>query len=199
MKKYFISIVFFLLIGCFPGYKADVNMDWAYHDDDDGIDNRATEKVPGTRYTFLENGTNVIHDKDPVGLYITTVNEFAGVRKESVEVRWWNGRNEFWVKANIVTNIILGNRAAGSTVGTFHALPRSGTARINVWKATISADMTVPGTNFYVIRLVAVGLNKEPVEVFLMQTDPSHDNALGQAWTPKWDFYGNDWNLVIAR
>jgi len=199
MKRYFISTVLFLLVGCFPGSNTDVNMNWAYHDDDDGIDNRPTEKVPGTGWTFLENGTNVIHDNDLVGLYVLTSNEFAGPRKEIVEVRWWNGTNEYWIKASIVTNIILGNRSAGNTVGTFHARPQSGTVLVNVWKAVVRPEMTIPGTNFYVIRLVAVGLNKEPVDYFLMQTDPSHDTDLGQAWTPTWNFYGNDWSLVIAK
>ncbi len=175
-------------------------MDWAYHDDDDGMDNRATEKVPGTEWTFLENGTNVIHDNDTVGLYITTSDEFAGPRKEIVEVRWWNGTNEYWIKANIVTNIVLGTRGSGNTVGTFHGRPQRGaTVPVNIWKAMVNPEMTLPGTNFYIIRLVAVGLNREPVECFLLQTFPMHDNALGQAWTPNWNFYGNDWKVVIAK
>jgi hypothetical protein len=186
------------LLLCARAYGVEVNMDWAYHDDNDGVDDRATENVPGQGFTFLGNGKVEIPDGEPITLYVLTANQFAGDADEQVFVRWWNGKEEKWITGGWVTNVFLG--AGEKDSGRFHGLPNDQSVMADVWKVDVAADVTIPGTNYYVIQFKGVGQDGTK-ETYLTRDSVGENgkvNNINQAWTPAADYFGHDWNVTIA-
>lgn len=190
-----------IILACFAACSASaqVNMDWAYHDDADDVDDRTIEKLPGEEFTFLSPADAAIPDDAPVVLYVLTANNFAGDLDEQVFVRWWNGESEHWVMAQWIKNIKLS--PLGLTAQTFHGLPLSGEAMLDVWRVEIGADITRPGDNYYVIQ--AKGWKEgETREAYLLRNavpEKSRENALGQQWIGSPDYAGHDWSVRIGN
>jgi hypothetical protein len=178
-------------------YAADLNMEWAYHDDNDGTDDRAAEGVPGQSFTFLGNGGIEIPDADPVTLYLLTANQFAGDADEQVFVRWWNGTEEKWLQGGWVTNVYLGS--GENDAGRFHGLPMDQTVMLDVWKVEVPADVTLPGVNYYVIQLKGGAEGEAAAERYLLRDagGESQDNNVKQAWTAG-SYTEHDWSVTIT-
>ena len=178
-------------------YGAELNMDWAYHDDNDGVDDRASEGVPGQAYTFLGNGKLEIPDADPVTIYVLTANQFAGDADEQVMLRWWNGKEEKWISGGWVTNVFLGS--GENDAGRFHGLPNDGSVMADIWKVEVSPDITLPGTNYYVIQLKGVAEGQPPMEAYLLRDagKESKDNNVKQSWTSG-SYFEHDWSVTIT-
>jgi hypothetical protein len=175
----------------------DLNMDWAYHDDNSGVDDRAGEGVPGQAFTFLGNGKLEIPDADPVTLYVLTANQFAGEGDEQVFVRWWNGTEEKWIQGGWETNVFLGS--GENDAGRFHGQPAEASVMLDIWKVVIPADVTSPGDNYYVIQLKGVA-GEESAQNYLLRDsagDTSKNNNVGQSWTSG-DYFGHDWSVKIV-
>ena len=173
---------------------AELNMDWAYHNVA-GSD-RAQEFVPGHGFSFLGNSKVIIPDGEPVTLYVTTANQFAGDADEQVFVRWWNGSEEKWISGTWATNVWLGS--GENDAGRFHGLPMDQSVMLDVWKFEIGADVTLPGENFYVIQLKGWKEGSEPAQAYLLKdsgTD-SQVNNIGQIWTSG-DYFQHDWSVTI--
>ena len=192
MKKY--ALIYVILLTAIVSMAGEPQMDWAYHDDADAIDDRSTERVPGTTYTFLSHDSADTPTSASISLYVLTLNQFAGAEDEQVFVRWWNGEKEHWVAAEWVQNMRLGG---DSPFGTFHGLPISGEAVTDVWKATIPAEMTMPGDNYYVIQLKARSEDSESVRYLLRKN--GEQNNLEQMWTDQPDYAGKDWHVTITE
>jgi len=191
-----ISICSILLVG---SLQAGVLTDtWAYHDDNDDIDDRISESVPGGQATFLGNGSSVISSADPITLYVLTDQNFAGEREEQVLVRWWNGEKEEWIMGSWERNIEIGSDSVLSP--EFHGLPLTGTTTVDLWKIEIPAETTLPGENFYTIQLKG-WTEDDSIGMFLlrdMKTSGSRKNFLGQAITDG-DYFGHDWSVTITE
>ena len=179
--------------------RAELATDWAYHDGNDGNDNRTTEMVPGESFAFIGNGAAAIGNNDPVTIYILTPNNFAGDLEEQVFVRWWNGDTEHWISGQWEKNVMLGKNGEVDN-GTFHGLPLEGSVMLDLWKVVISPDLTRPGENFYVIQLKGWKEGEEPRQVYLLRdsAEGSSNNNLSQAWTAG-DYFGHDWSLKISE
>jgi len=193
---------FFPLFGLLAGWiqAAEMNMEWAYHDDADGIDHRVTERVPGQDHPFLANGTAVIDDGQEITLYLLTANQFAGDAEEQVFLRWWNGAEEHWVAGEWVRNIRLGE--GEEAVGPFHGYPQWGQETIDLWKVTVSAELTRPGDNYYTIQLKAWSEEDSSERYLLreMEGEFGSKNKLGQAWTAAPEgYFGRDWMVTITE
>jgi hypothetical protein len=180
-------------------HAADLTTDWAYHDGNDGTDNRVTENIPGEGYAFIGNGTLSVGNDDPVTLYVLTSNNFAGDKDEQIFVRWWNGESENWVMGGWEKNIYLGKNGETDN-GVFHGQPSEGGVMLDLWKIVIPPEMTRPGENFYVIQLKGFQEGSEPTQVYLLRdgADGSSNNNLGQAWTSG-DYFGHDWSVTISE
>ena len=173
---------------------AELNMDWAYHNAA-GSD-RTQEFVPGQGVSFIENSKVSIPDADPVFLYVTTANQFAGDADEQIFVRWWNGKEEKWIMGSWVTNVWLGS--GENDAGRFHGQPMDQSVMLDVWKFEIGADVTLPGENFYVMQLKGWTEGGEAAQAYLIKdagTD-SKVNNLGQTWTAG-DYFQHDWSVTI--
>ena len=176
---------------------ASINVDFAYHDDGDGTDDRATEKAPGTTLTFLGNGKTEIPDGDPVTLYVMTAQQFAGDADEQVFARWWNGQEEQWIMGSWVTNLVL--RASEDGVGSFHGQPFDGEVTVDLWKIEVGAELTMPGENFYVIQLKGWA-EAGSAETYLtrdMGESSSGENNVNQDWTTG-PYFNHDWSVKIT-
>lgn len=176
---------------------ASVNVDFAYHDDGDGTDDRATEKAPGTSLAFLGNGKTAIPDGEPVIIHVMTAQQFAGDADEQVFVRWWNGQEEQWIMGSWVTNIVL--RASEKTEETFHGQPYDGEVTVDLWKIEVGAELTMPGENFYVIQLKA-WTDAGSSEAYLtrdMGESSSGENNVNQDWTTG-PYFNHDWSVNIT-
>jgi hypothetical protein len=169
--------------------------DWAYHDDNDGTDDRAGEGVPGQSFSFLGNGGIEIPDGDAVTLYVLTVNQFAGEADEQVFVRWWNGTEEKWIMGGWATNVVLGS--GENDAGRFHGLPNDAPVMLDVWKLEIPADVTMPGENFYVIQLKGF-TEAGSTEKYLLRdsADGAANNNLNQSVGT--NFFSHDWSVTIT-
>jgi hypothetical protein len=177
-----------------------LNVDWMYHDDNDGVDDRATEKVPGEAFTFLANGSATVRDADSVVVYVLTANRFAGEADEQLFVRWWNGETEKWVMGEWMKNIVLGE--GEGAVGRFHDLPAAGAVLLDLWRVEIGADATRPGDNYYSVQMK--GWEGDHATEYYLLKDSSNGNIgsnnLGQAGSfNAGDYYGNDWKVVITE
>jgi hypothetical protein len=198
MKKY---PLVWAIIPCFVALSAwaDLNMDWAYHSVGGDSDLRTREKVPGEAFPFMSGADGAVPSGEPVTLYVLTTRGFAGDREAEIYARWWNGDQEHWVQGHWQKNITLGD--AEPTAGLFRGLPRSGSVEVDLWKIEISAELTRPGDNYYVIQLKVRDdaadvryLLREPVGEFGGQ------NELGQAWTASPEgYFGHDWKVVVAE
>lgn len=176
---------------------ASVNVDFAYHDDGDGTDDRATEKVPGQTFTFLGNGKTAIPDGEPVTIYVTTAMQFAGDADEQVFARWWNGQEEHWIMGSWVTNIVL--RASEKSEETFHGQPYDGEVTVDLWKIEVAPELTMPGDNFYVIQLkawVEGGASQTYLTRDMGELD-SGENNVNQDWTQS-SYFNHDWSVNIT-
>ena len=173
---------------------AELNMDWAYHNV--ATSDRTQEFAPGQGFTFLGNGKVSIPDADPVILYITTANQFAGDADEQVFVRWWNGKEEKWIMGSWITNVWVGT--GESDAGRFHGQPMDQSVMLDVWKFEIGADVTLPGENYYVIQLKGWVEGSEPAQAYLLKDGgaDSKVNNLGQVWTAG-DYFQHDWSVTI--
>ncbi|MFH0880193.1 MAG: hypothetical protein V2A34_10815 [Lentisphaerota bacterium] len=178
-------------------FSSDLNMDWVYHDDGDGTDDRTTENVPGEGFAFLGNGTVNISDSEPVTLYVITGNQFAGDAEEQVFIRWWNGEKENWIMGEWVKNIYLG--PGDTETGRFHGKPEDGSAMLDLWKFTVPAEVTMPGENYYIIQLK--GLKDDQASTAYLLRDSvgefSKENNVGQQWTTSEEYQGHDWSVTI--
>ncbi|OQA23660.1 MAG: hypothetical protein BWY59_02552 [Verrucomicrobia bacterium ADurb.Bin345] len=174
-----------------------LNTEWAYHDDNDGEDDRTTEYVPGKDFAFLGNGNTTIKTTEPVVLYVLTANRFSGEADAQVFVRWWNGQEEHWVMGTWVDNLYLGS---GETdAGRLHGQPEGDTVMLDVWKIEISPEMTRPGENFYAIQIK--GWSEAGEEVAYLLRDSSEDswnNNVKQALSNS-GFFGHDWSVKIEE
>jgi hypothetical protein len=192
----------FLLAGLIlaaQAFAADLNVDWAYHDDADGRDDRAIEKVPDQTFCFLGNGSTNIADADTVTLYVLTANQFAGDADEQVFVRWWNGSEENWIMGGWVTNLNLGT--GDNTVGPFHNQPEGWSVMVDLWKIEISPDTTRPGPNYYVIQLKGWKDNAA-TEYYLLRDssgEQGRENNINQAWSEAPEYSGHDWSVNIKK
>ena len=194
MQRYSVALLAGLSLLCAPICGAELNMDWAYHNAA-GSD-RAQEFVPGQGFPFLGNSKVSIPDAEPVTLYVTTANQFAGDADEQVLVRWWNGKEEKWIMGSWVTNVWLGS--GDNDAGRFHGQPMDQSVMLDVWKFEIGADVTLPGENFYVIQLKGWKEGSPPQQAYLLK-NPSADskvNNLGQTWTAG-DYFQHDWSVTI--
>ncbi len=178
---------------------ADLVTEWAYHDNDDGTDNRTLEMVPGAGASFLGNGSETVGNDEDVVLYVLTANNFAGDQDEQVLVRWWNGEAEHWLMGAWEKNVFLGRRGE-EDFGLFHGLPQEGDVMLDVWRITIPPELTRPGDNFYVVQLKGWQEGTEPSIAYLLSSsgEGSSKNNLGQAWTTG-DYFGHDWKVVISE
>lgn len=187
------------LLTASPRVFAQLDLDWAYHDDDDGIDDRVGEKVPGETFTFLGNGSTVIGDNEPVVIYVLTANQFAYDLDEQVFVRWWDGQQEHWIMGGWVKNIYVGEKQPG---GRFHDQPSQGEVMLDLWKVEVPAEATRPGENYYVIQLKGWSEEEGAIERYLLReagaSEASH-NGLNQAWSSAADFSGRDWSVTIKE
>jgi hypothetical protein len=182
---------------CFCGLsvRAAVELDWAYHDDADGEDDRGTEVVPGEAFSFVSPDPARISTDDDVTLYVLTANQFAGDEDEEVWVRLWNGTEEYWVQASWVKNITLGE--GEDAAGSFHDQPGEGTRMLDLWKVDLEAGKTRPGDNYYVIQLKA----GDAVRYLLREEDVEMGgkNNVGQASTAEASaYFGRDWKLGVS-
>ncbi len=181
------------------GAAGDISAFWAYHDDDDFIDDRATEQVPGDTLTFVGNGKTQVPNDEPVTLYVVTVNNFAGDADEKVVARWWNGQQENWLEGSWVKNIAPD--AATAAELSFHGQTITPDTKLDLWKIEVPADMTQPGDNFYFFQLKAQRPDGSAGTVVLLLADSSGEtsqrNNLGQAWTENGDYYTHDWAVTI--
>ncbi|MFH0953833.1 MAG: hypothetical protein V1873_05855 [Verrucomicrobiota bacterium] len=197
MMRKFLPLAVGLLL-CGRAYGADLNMDWAYHDDNDGVDDRATENVPGQGVMFLGNAKLEIPDAEPVTLYVLTVNQFAGEAEEQVLVRWWNGTEEKWIMGGWLTNVWLG--AGENDSGRFHGLPNDQSVMLDVWKVDVGSEVTMPGTNYYVIQLK--GWAQDAAKESYLTRDSMGENGkvnnVNQSWTPAADYFNHDWSVTIT-
>jgi hypothetical protein len=182
-----------------PAAQAEVNVEWAYHDDADELDDRASELVPGETFAFLANESTSISTDSAIELYVLTANQFAGDGEEKVWLRWWNGEEEHWLEAGWVKNVDLGD--SSEAVGTFHGVPEEGVVRADLWKFDIPSDLTRPGDNFYVIQLKQQ-TEDGSVEYYLIRkpdVDVNGVNNLDQAWTATAEnYFGRDWKVTIT-
>lgn len=184
-------------LACASTVFAGLNTDWAYHDDNDGTDDRATEYVPAKDMPFIGNGKVSVPNDQVVTLYVLTANQFAGDLEEQVFVRWWNGEQEHWIMGSWVDNVYLGT---GETdAGRFHGLPMDAPVMLDLWKFEIGADITKPGENFYVIQLKGWSEGGTQ-EVYLLRdaSDESSNNNVGQANTSG-SYFGHDWSVKIEE
>lgn len=187
----------FCLLACGSMVYAGLNTDWAYHDDNDGEDDRTTEYVPGKDFSFLGNGSTTIKNNEPVVLYILTANRFAGEADSQVLVRWWNGEAEHWIMGSWVDNVYLGTGDADA--GRFHGLPMDAPVMLDIWKIEISPDITRPGDNFYAIQLKGWSEGSEEIAYLLRDaSDDSWNNNLRQALSNS-GFFGHDWVVKIEE
>lgn len=179
------------------GWAEDVVVDWAYHDDADGIEDRLTEMIPGEGYAFVGNGSLKIPDGDTVYLYVLTANNFAGDKEEQLFVRWWDGEKAHWIMGQWMKNVYLGT---GDEASVFHGQPQNAPVMLDLWKFEVPADLTRPGQNYYAFQLKG-WRDGEPVEKYLVREtagDFSGINNLGQAWSASEDFSGRDWIVEIT-
>lgn len=177
---------------------ADLNMDWAYHDDEDGVDDRIDENVPGQGFMFLGNAKLEVPDAEPVTLYVLTANQFAGDQDEQVLVRWWNGKEEKWITGGWYTNVFLGS--GWNESGRFHGVPNDQSVMADVWRVEVGADVTLPGTNYYVIQLKGWSEGGS-AEAYLTRDSVGENgkvNNINQGWTPAADYFTHDWSLTIV-
>ena len=186
-----------LLLAGTAAQAAEVNAEWAYHDDGDGSDDRASENVPGEGFAFLGNAAVNINDSEPVTLYVVTANQFAGDADEQVFVRWWNGEKEEWLMGEWVKNFYMGS--GENDTGRFHGLPEGDSVMMDLWKITIPAEITKPGENFYVIQLKG-WKDDQAATVYLLRDSAgefSKSNNVGQQWTTSEEYQGHDWSVTI--
>jgi hypothetical protein len=186
-----------LLLTLAMDLRSEIRMDWAYHDNDDLVDNRTVEMVPGESFAFLAHGSAEIANGDAVRVYILTANQFAGEAEEKVSIRWWNGQEERWLEAAWQKNIHLGGEALA--VGLFHGQPAAAAEMVDLWLVEVPADVTVPGDNYYVIQLS--GSDGE-ARYLLRETagEFGSKNNLGQAWTAAPEgYFGHDWKVSILE
>lgn len=179
---------------------AEMNMEWAYHDDSDGIEHRATEKVPGETFSFLANGSTSVSQADTVILYVLTANQFAGEGEEQVYLRWWNGQEEHWIQGQWEKNIWLGEGEKG--IGGFHGFPRWGEVMVDLWKFEVPSEITKAGDNFYTIQLKHWSDAGAEERYLLRESagDFGGKNDLGQAWTASSEgFFGKDWKVSVTE
>ena len=194
MQRRSIALQTVCFLFCASMCGAELNLDWAYHNV--ATSDRTQEFVPGQGFSFLGNSKVSIPDAEPVTLYVTTANQFAGDADEQVFVRWWNGKEEKWIMGNWVTNVWLGS--GENDAGRFHGVPMDQSVMLDVWKFEIGADATLPGENFYVVQLKGWAEGGEPAQAYLIKdagTD-SKVNNLGQIWTPG-DYFQHDWSVTI--
>lgn len=186
------------LLVCGRAWAGELNVDFAYHDDNDGTDDRATEKVPGQAFTFLANAKTTISDTNRVTLYILTANNFAGDADEQVFVRWWNGMAENWIMATWVTNLWLGK--GDHATALFHDQPADWEVMTDLWKVEVGPDITEIGDNYYVIQLK--GWTKEGVTEYYLLRDSNpenpRENNINQAWTDG-GYNEHDWSVKITK
>lgn len=197
--KTFKPVLAALLALSFQAFAADLNVEWAYHDDADGIDDRAGEKVPGQTFAFLGNGSTNIADADIVTLYVMTANQFAGDADEQIFVRWWNGSEENWVAGSWVGNLQIGEGENG--VGLFHDQPVEGQIMADLWKIEIAPEITQPGVNYYAIQLKG-WKDGAATEYYLLRDEAPENgglNNLNQSWTSGADYAGHDWSVMIKK
>ncbi len=190
------SVVAAILLAGAPAF-ATINTDWAYHDDNDGTDDRIGEGVPGQAFMFLGNTKVSVPDSEPVTLYVLTANQFAGDADEQVFARWWNGKEEKWIMASWVTNVYLGS--GENDAGRFHGAPMDQSVMCDVWKIEVGAEVTLPGENFYVIQLKGWKDNASTGEAYLIKDsgDGSKNNNIGQSVTTG-DYFKHDWSVTIT-
>jgi hypothetical protein len=194
MQRNSVALLAGLFLLCASICGAELNMDWAYHNAA-GAD-RTQELVPGQGVSFLGHSEVSIPDAEPVTLYVTTANQFAGDADEQVFVRWWNGKEEKWITGNWVTNVWLGS--GENDAGRFHGQPMDQSVMLDVWEFEIGADVTLPGENFYVVQLKGWKEGSEPAQAYLLK-DAGADskvNNLGQVWTAG-DYFQHDWSVTI--
>jgi hypothetical protein len=190
------SIFAAALLASAPAF-AEINTEWAYHDDNDGTDDRAGEGVPGQAVMFLGNAKVSIPDAEPVTLYVLTVNQFAGDADEQVFARWWNGKEEKWIMGSWMTNVYVGT--GDNDAGRFHGLPNDQSVMCDIWKIEVSPDLTLPGENFYVIQLKGWANDASTGEAYLLRdsADGSKNNNVGQSVTTG-SYFGHDWSVTIT-
>lgn len=193
-RNFFMLCVGLTLFSQAAVFADEVLMDWAYHDDDDEVDDRHLEKVPGEKFTFLNNnGTNEVSRSSNVVLYVLSPPTGDDGNIE-VAVRWWNGETETWLPARQVKEITLGRDAPG---GTFHGSPRRGQKKAILWLVKITPEDTRPGDNYYFFRVRLIKVDGRETVRYLTRSDPHHDNNLGQSWSPVSEVYGRDWLVRI--
>lgn len=197
--KTFKLVLLFLATISVQAFAGDLNVEWAYHDDADGTDDRTSEKVPGQTFAFLGNGSTNISDADTVTLYVITANQFAGEADEQVFVRWWNGSEENWVAGSWVSNLQIG--AGENGLGLFHDQPVEGQVMADLWKIEISPEITQPGVNYYVIQIK--GWKDETATEYYLLRDSAAENTglnnLNQSWTSTGEYAGHDWSVTIKK
>jgi hypothetical protein len=188
----FLRAIFASLILAVTSPVPENSLDWVYHDDDDELDDRATERVPGELFNFLAPGP--VQDRDDITLYVLAPHRDENDRNNLLDVRWWNGRAEHWVRATWQKDIPLGE--INTKAGRFHGLPRSGATTADLWKIVVPAAVTLPGDNYYFFRFRVANAADEAFS-YVVRADSLHDNNLGQAWSPVGDVYGRDWLVTI--
>lgn len=196
MRKTVHLLIAVVIVAALQGVMA-LDMKWSYHDDNDDIDDRGIETIPGEFFTFVKNGGAVVADEDDISLYVITAHDFAQESEEQVFVRWWNGQEEHWIMGAWEDNIRLGD--ADDAAGKFHNLPRVGAEMVDLWRIDISNEITKPGENFYTIQLK--GWSETYVEeAYLLrtETEESQANELGQEWT-EGSYFGGDWSISITE
>lgn len=174
-----------------PSVPHEIDWKWAYHDDDDGVDDRRSEMVPGANTTFIPS--RPIMEGEGFRIYFLTGPDFAGDNTGNAWVRWWSGTAEQWFPANPLYSIDL-------YPNNFHDLPDNCPERLTVWKSDIWGTATGVGTNYYSIQLTSTSISPWDQDYLLRTVSDSGSsghNQLNQAMSENPDFYQQDWPINI--
>ena len=175
-----------------PNLPHAVDWTWAYHDDDDGIDDRQTEQVPGTDFTFIPSQPIVANQG--FRIYFLANDNFAGDNNGNAWVRWWNGEGETWFPTFRISTFDIGSL-------NFHGQGVECYSLASVWASDIWGSSTRPGTNYYAIQLTSPSHSPADWD-YLLRTDPlttgSGSNNVNQAIGEEADYSGHDWPIFIG-
>lgn len=177
--------------------QAFIYTDWAYHNDGSAND----ERVPGFDVPFRSGNGADLSISQPAVIYLVTAYDFAGEKKESVKMRWWNGKEERWLDAEWVGNSLITDN--GRKYKPFRGQPEDGEMIMDVWRVTVPTEIMRKGSNYYVFLMQAedpVGIRNESVLLTKMPGDTIPEkNNLGQHIIRDGNFFGKDWVVNIVE
>lgn len=170
-------------------------MEWLYHDDADGIDDRTTVPISGLD-TYAVDHTAILDSANVAIRMLSSKNlqNFDG----QMWVHWWNGSEEHWVRGYLEADALL-------EAGTFHGLPVSGVATVAQWRCDIDSSLTRPGTNYYAVQVKVGSTPPLGEEVFdedwllrdITDSGYSSINNVGQSVSDTAEFADHDWSIAV--